>query len=66
MRICPFWSVASKKVACNNECPMYNFENEGEECIFETYLDNVDFNYNYLIYDSMLDIDEEKFEKIEA
>ncbi|MDQ0148515.1 hypothetical protein ACFO6R_01800 [Eubacterium multiforme] len=66
MRVCPFWSLTSEKVECNNECPMYPFENEGEECIFETYLYNVELNYTNLINEGMFDIDEDDIQQIEA
>ncbi|NLK94991.1 MAG: hypothetical protein GX275_07350 [Clostridiales bacterium] len=38
MSKCPFWSTSSKKIVCNNECPMHNSIMEETDCIFKEFL----------------------------
>lgn len=38
MSQCPFWSSSKEVIECNRECPMANSMEDGEECVFKSYL----------------------------
>lgn len=57
MKRCPFWSSKEKVIKCNNECSMHEDLNNGEECVFSEYLQDIDLKFNDII-------ENDNFEKV--
>lgn len=45
MSKCPFWSSSNKRVNCYSDCPMYDTEDNSNECVFKEHItmDKIDF-----------------------
>lgn len=64
MRKCPFWSSEEKNINCNTECPMHQELNNGEECVFKEYLEEIDLKFSNLIDNNGFEVKDELFEDI--